>query len=118
DSVIDSDLIRNLREMDSDGQPGLFADVIRLFAEQGRTLLELIRDSLLSGKREELAKHLHALKGSAGSVGARVLAEHCGRFERDARNLGIDAGLAMVQELANDFDRARNALMQELATHA
>jgi HPt (histidine-containing phosphotransfer) domain-containing protein len=118
DSPIDSELIRNLKEMDADGQAGFFADVIRLFAEQGRSLLEAIRDAVLAGKRDELASHLHSLKGAAGSVGARLLAEHCARFEQQARTVGADAGLALVQELSIDFDRARTALMQELTTHA
>jgi two-component system, sensor histidine kinase and response regulator len=118
DSVIDLSLVRGLREMESDGQTGLFAEVIQLFAEQGKLLLESLRDALLAGRHQELAARLHTLKGTAGSVGARVLADRCARFERDAATAGVDAGLGRLRELADDFERARNALMQELAHHA
>lgn len=51
-------------------------------------------------------------------TGARALAEHCSRFEQDAGILEVEARLAGIQELADDFDRARMALTQELAHHA
>jgi two-component system, sensor histidine kinase and response regulator len=118
ESVIDLSLVRGLREMESDGQTGLFAEVIRLFAEQGKLLLESLRDALLAGRHQELAARLHTLKGTAGSIGARVLADRCARFEREMATAGVDAGLGRLGELADDFERARDALIQELAHHA
>jgi CheY-like chemotaxis protein len=117
-AVIDGEVIRGLREMESSGQNGLFADVIRLFAEQGRMLLEELRDGVVSGNRSRVADRLHALKGTAGSVGARELAAYCLRFEYVAASLDTDSGLAMLQELADVFDRARVALTQELVPDA
>ncbi len=116
--AIDPELLRGLRDLEADGQPGLMADVTRLFAEQGRMLLESVRVAVMTGEREELAARLHALKGTAGSVGAGLLAERCRQFEAKAATVAPSAGLILVQELAEEFDRARAGLSQGINTHA
>ena len=116
--AIDPELLRGLRDLEADGQPGLVADVSRLFAEQGRMLLESVRQAVMTGDREELAARLHALKGTAGSVGAGLLAERCRQFEARAETITPSAGLILVQELAEEFDRARASLSQGVNTLA
>ena len=116
--TIEADVLRGLRELEADGQVGLFAEVVRLFNEQGRLVLGEIRAAVLAGQREQLASRLHAFKGTAGSVGASALAEACRAFEREADSITRDAALGRVEALAEEFERARTALVRELAAHA
>jgi HPt (histidine-containing phosphotransfer) domain-containing protein len=110
--------MEGLREMQANGQPGLMAEVLRLFTEQGRMLLEGVRAAALAGQRDQLSNQLHALKGTAGSVGAVLLAERCRQFETGIGSLSRSSALDRVEELAQEFERARAALSQELAAHA
>jgi signal transduction histidine kinase/CheY-like chemotaxis protein/HPt (histidine-containing phosphotransfer) domain-containing protein len=118
DSVIKGEVLNGLREMERNGQEGLFAELIQLFGEQGRMLLDEVRNAAVAGRQEDLAARLHAFKGTAGSVGAERLAECCREFEVAAPTLSRSAALDLAERLAGEFERARAALMQELASHA
>ncbi len=116
--LLDRAVLQGLREMETEGQEGLLADLIRLFDEQGRMLVDEIRNAALAGRREELAGRLHAFRGAAGSVGAAELAACCREFETEAPTLSRGAGLDRAEAIAGAFARARAALQQELAHHA
>ncbi|HSB54579.1 MAG TPA: ATP-binding protein [Gemmatimonadales bacterium] len=118
DSVISGEVLHGLRELEAAGQEGLLAELARLFGDQGWMLLDEIRNAALAGRVEELVARLHTFKGTAGSVGAKRLAECCREFELAAPALSRSASLDRVERLATEFERARTALLQEVASHA
>ncbi len=79
--VLDADVLQQLVELEVEGQLGLVTEVVRLFSEQAPQVLSTIARALDSGDIQALQARLHALRGTAGSIGARALAEACREWE-------------------------------------
>ncbi|WP_018983817.1 Hpt domain-containing protein [Salinimonas chungwhensis] len=55
--------------------------ILKIFFEQAETHLTAIRDNIQQGRLEEARAAAHALKGSAGEVGADRMHQHLGQLE-------------------------------------
>jgi PAS domain S-box-containing protein len=98
--VLDREALNSLRIMQEDA-PGLFAELVELFAHDAPSHLEGMRNALSGGNGEELARIAHKLNGSAGIFGAMRLAPHLANLEeRGWRGYldGVDVILDQVQE--------------------
>ena len=79
--TLDAAVLKGLEDLERDGSPGLVADVIDLFVEQSERHLLAITSAIADGRQVLMAAHLHALRGSASSVGASHLAGICASLE-------------------------------------
>ncbi|MBK8005486.1 MAG: response regulator [Gemmatimonadetes bacterium] len=111
--VLDPEVLRGLREIEADQHPGLVAEVLELFEVQWRDHLGALRAALPAGDRATWRKRLHALKGSAGTVGAVALAGACAALE-DRDGDFPAAGEAGLVRLTEAYEAARGALAQAL----
>jgi HPt (histidine-containing phosphotransfer) domain-containing protein len=107
--VLDQAVLKGLEALEREGSPGLVADVVHLFAEQSQEHLFAIATAVEEGKPVVLAAHLHALRGSASSVGAVRLAAACAEMEKhpDAAPAALAHGL---DRLRIAYVNAREAL--------
>jgi HPt (histidine-containing phosphotransfer) domain-containing protein len=84
------------------GDPGLEAEVLRMFLTQARTCLEAWKRAESDAGRKEAA---HALKGSARAIGAFGLADHAasaeegGSHDIGALEAEMDRVLAYIRTL-------------------
>ncbi len=107
--ALDRAILKQLEDLERDGSPGLVADVIQLFAEQSEHHLQAIASAIADGRRIQLAAHLHALRGSASSVGASQLAGACAELESTSDH--SPAALAeRLNRLRLAHSKARDAL--------
>lgn len=119
--VLDERAVDHLRSLEADGQPGLLAEVSALFAAQGRSLLPALRDAAAAGDGPAWRDRLHALRGSAGSVGAIRLVECCEQLEQrpapvsEAQAAPALAGLEQAFREAGDALAGRQPLTTEAA---
>jgi len=85
-----SEIILNyatLAELDSIGQDAVFVDgLITGFLQDSQNLVKQLEDSLLMQRFEEFKDILHAMKGSALSIGALSLRTMCQRLEKMTHN--------------------------------
>ncbi|MEO8633773.1 MAG: ATP-binding protein [Gemmatimonadales bacterium] len=102
--ALDQSVLRGLEALERDGSPGLVADVIRLFTEQGEEHLSAIATAVEEHTPVVLAAHLHALRGGASSVGAVRLAVTCAEMEKQPG--------ASPDVLSQGLDRLRIAYAQ------
>jgi HPt (histidine-containing phosphotransfer) domain-containing protein len=86
------------------------AQLVALFLRETPAQLADIRAALESGGAPALERAAHALKGSAGTLGAYALRDLCAQLE-DLADSGTLAGAAeVVDALAAAFERARPVL--------
>lgn len=108
DVLIDPATLRDLEELG--GGIAFVADLVDGFLRDAGLLFEQIGDALKQGDAREFRDHAHALKGSAGSVGARRLHEISSRAcllnDRDFAGLGRLA----VDEMQSVFEETAEAL--------
>ena len=82
--------------------------MINTFVETAPVQIAGIRHALAEGRVERAADLAHALRGAAGSLGLRRLADRCGVLEARART---PEAAALAEDLAGLFDESREALV-------
>ena len=82
--------------------------MINTFVETAPVQIDGIRHALAEGRVERAADLAHALRGAAGSLGLRRLADRCGVLEARART---PEAAALAEDLAGLFDESREALV-------
>ena len=105
ESIIDPAVLAQDRAVLGAERGGLMVDT---FVETAPAQIEGIRQALAEGRTERAADLAHALRGAAGSLGLRRLAERCGMLEARART---PEAAAVAEELDRLFDESREALV-------
>ncbi len=88
--------------------------LIKIFLETGAQKIADIEKAQLAGKYVLVSELSHALKGSAGQIGATNLMELCNRMSHIGPTDLADEGKKYVKDLKEEFARVRAAL-QSLA---
>ncbi len=104
--VLDRETLRELREMLG---PGLTL-VLDQFGGQASGLLHSLEQKATSGDMEAVRTLAHRLKGSAGSIGARVLAAEAAQLERMAAEGDTEGVRAKLEFLPALITRTVQAL--------
>jgi two-component system sensor histidine kinase/response regulator len=81
-----------------------------LFVRDTGKRLEELRDAFQRGDIPAVARLAHAIKGSAGNLGARHLAQLCADIETRAEAAEFDVTSESLDRLQREFTRARAAL--------
>ncbi len=82
--------------------------MVDTFIETAPAQIDGIREALADGRCQRAADLAHALRGAAGSLGLRRLADRCGVLEARART---PEAVAVAEELDRLFDESREALL-------
>jgi two-component system sensor histidine kinase RpfC len=114
DLLVDAE---KLKELEGIGRSGFVADLIAGFNADGEKLVAAMRESVLEADYKGFREHVHALKGSAGSLGAEGLYEKCREVSQVApRELPVKAE-KLLQEIERTFIATREALDDYVAKH-
>ena len=105
ESIIDPAVLAQDRAVLGAERGGLMVDT---FIETAPAQIEGIRQALAEGRAERAADLAHALRGAAGSLGLRRLADRCGVLEARART---PEAAAVAEGLDRLFDESREALV-------
>ena len=109
--VLDPDVIEDLR--------GLLGNeverLIRVFLDDAPRLLATMENAASVPDFDSLRDAAHSLKSSSANLGAMVLSGAAKRIELAARDRNLDRPAVSVALLANEFARARVALLAELS---
>ena len=105
EAIIDPAVLAQDRAVLGAERGGLMVDT---FIETAPAQIEGIRQALAEGRTERAADLAHALRGAAGSLGLRRLADRCGVLEARART---PEAAAVAEDLDRLFDESREALV-------
>ena len=103
--ILDPSAVERLRRIGGDR---LLGAMIASFLENGAARIAAARDAARSGDARGLSDEAHALKSSAGNLGAETLRMTAQKVEREAVEAGASLE-ALAAELAAAFDHARAA---------
>jgi signal transduction histidine kinase/DNA-binding response OmpR family regulator len=111
DALMDFSRLQEFREYDDEAQT-LTREVIELFMSDAPQRLAVLGQAVADGDAQALAHAAHALKGSAGNIGATAMHLACGTLEADARG-GVPADAAeRLSALQVLWEKTREALAQ------
>jgi len=114
-TVRDEDLLAReiLKELSVLGPDSSFlARLIRSFLRDAAIKLHDMQQSLDEGRIEDFQGQAHALKGNASDIGARAVAEACGRIQRaSVAELATEIGRRELEQVRVLLKRTRPALL-------
>jgi two-component system sensor histidine kinase/response regulator len=113
--VVDPDRLARLRAtLTTGGNASLFARVLRGFVADATERVEALRRAIDLGEAPAARQVAHALRSSSVNVGASRLAEVAEELELLATTGSLDGAQPLLQQLADEFQRAEAALTPEL----
>jgi len=83
--ALDAATLHELKLLDEAGGGGLIAELVEMFATGTPERIARLRAAAQSGKAADVAQEAHALKGSAGALGAVSLLTLVGQLEAKAK---------------------------------
>ncbi|HET6361756.1 MAG TPA: response regulator [Gemmatimonadota bacterium] len=88
--------------------------IVAVFLEKTPGILAELRDAVTRGDLEAVRRSAHTIKGTSATLGARALAETCGRLEEHARAGVVPDATASLSEIEEAYRTAEAALRAEI----
>lgn len=110
--VIDPAMFGELASLGS--EEDFLEKLIRIFLETGEQKVADIEKAQRAGKYVLVSELSHALKGSAGQIGATTLTEVCDRMAHLGPAGLMEEGKHLVQVLKEEFERVQAALQMSV----
>ncbi|MFP5363464.1 MAG: response regulator [Thermoleophilia bacterium] len=104
-----------LRDLTISGRPDAFVSMAEVFVEDAAKRISSLRDAAQSADVEMVARHAHALKGSAASLGAVRLVEACSELEQVLQAVPRAFGPDAVKRIEVEFDHVQEWLASKAA---
>jgi CheY-like chemotaxis protein/HPt (histidine-containing phosphotransfer) domain-containing protein len=92
-----------------------FVPLLEKFFVDAKLQIKGMRDAAQANDAESMRKCSHKLKGSSGSVGAKLLSKVCHRMEDRARTGNIDGASEAIDSIEICLDEVIVALKQNMA---
>lgn len=108
--VLDMQVVEELMSLSDDGDPELLLDLITLFLDDGPGKVASIEQGLANGDFEQMERGAHALKGSAGNLGAKLLQGVCEQMQQATRLHRLSEAQQLTGQLQQRFVEAKAAL--------
>jgi len=112
-SPLDSEIFGQLREADRAGGDGFLAGLIQKYLQEAPTRILALRDAVARADSAVVVKAAHALKGSAGALGALTMAAACSDLETLGRGESLAGAEALLVRVEKEFDLVCSALETE-----
>ena len=101
--VLDMTVVEELLSLCDDGDPELLLDLIQLYLDDSPAKIQGLRQGIASGDFEMVERAAHALKGSSGNLGARLLQDTCEQLQLTARHQDKTAIRQLVTRAHAEF---------------
>lgn len=108
--VIDDSILDSYRVLQDVGQPDVVTEFIDVFLADLPLRQDRLRQAIGSKNPVELKSAAHALKGSAGSVGAVLVSGLCAQIEAIGRAGSADGTQELLAQLEPELTRATTQL--------
>jgi len=107
---VDPEVIEMLASLQEPGEPDLIVELVTLFLHDTPERLRDLRAQPLEAGRA--ARVAHAVKGSAGNLGASLLQELAGQLEQAGHRGDSPAALAVLADAVHaEFSRVEHHLL-------
>jgi CheY-like chemotaxis protein/HPt (histidine-containing phosphotransfer) domain-containing protein len=111
-SAVDPEALDELRQY---GDDSLLDELVTVFLDSAQKHMTDMRGALDAEDSDLLARAAHTLKGSAGTLGAKPLAELCAELETGGRR-GNLPGAKSLDDVANELSRVQSFFEEYLST--
>jgi two-component system, sensor histidine kinase and response regulator len=111
--VLDRTVLDSLKALQDPGEEGMVEELIGLFLRDTPGKMAVLEEALKEARWPVVKESAHGLKGTASNLGARRLAEVCGRLEKLAGEGGDLDSSEWVGLVEGEYERVCAALREE-----
>jgi PAS domain S-box-containing protein len=108
--TLDAATIAGLWELEAEGAPGVFDELVELFNDNVAAYLSAIETAIAQGDAEALFQAGHGLKGSAGTMGALRLETLGAHLETLGSTGKTDGAQVLLNKARDELSAVRQAL--------
>ena len=112
---LDQQALDILRDLDSDGTQGVFAQLVDAYIGDAANLLANIKTALAEKDAVSLKRHAHTLKSTSASLGASRVSQIATEIETIAKSGELSACALFYNALLAEHAVAANELKAECA---
>ena len=109
-STLDAAIIAGLWELEAEGAPGVFDELVELFFDNAAAYLSAIETAIAQDDAEALFHAGHGLKGSAGTMGALRLETLGAHLEALGSTGKTDGAQVLLNRACDELSAVRKAL--------
>lgn len=110
--ILNRQTIEQLKIVMGEDAPAVIGDLIQTMQEEGAKQLAAIKTGIAEKDLESVRVKAHALKGSAGNIGADKLSETSSEMEILAQEGDLTGVQTLFEQLIQDFKEAMDALQR------
>jgi two-component system, sensor histidine kinase RpfC len=110
--ILDPDTFRELEALGNG--TNFLEDLTKVFLEDGEKLLREMERALANQNASELRDLAHALRGSAGNIGAISLVDSCSKLSHKGQWEIGDEGSVWMQRIIEDFNKVKFVLSMRM----
>ncbi len=110
--VVDLPTLDRLRELQSEHEPSLVAELVEEFLTRVPQRLARMRAALAAGDAEALELEAHSLVGSCGALGVLRMRVSCQGLEVLAQRRHLAHAATALEEVSRAFDEAQPVLTE------
>lgn len=93
-----------------EGDEDLLEEVLQIFLEHTPKQLKELRRAVEAGDALQVQEQAHSLKGAAASIKAETMRAAALEMELAGRNRALEGAGALLEDLAREFERLKDAL--------
>ena len=109
-STLDAATIAGLWELEAEGPPGVFDELVGLFFDNAAAYLSAVESAIAQGDAEALFQAGHGLKGSAGTMGALRLETLGAHLEALGSSGKTDGAQVLLNKARDELSAVRQAV--------
>ena len=109
-SVIDQNLLSELREIMEDEFPSL----LRVFLSESQAQYDRLQQALAQGDFEGVRTNAHSLKGTSGNIGASQLRTLCQTMEYAAKEAQVEVCQPTLEQITSGLNAAHQEIQAVL----
>jgi HPt (histidine-containing phosphotransfer) domain-containing protein len=117
DVVIAREIFDRLRQATA-ADPAILAELCREYVAEARSTVAKLQKALAQRDATEVRERAHYLKGSSLMIGARTLAQCCGRLEQMGRDSDLEAAEPALDQVIQALKAVEDELTKELGSVA
>lgn len=108
--LLDSLTIQGIRDLQMEGAPDLFGELVEIFLSESQDLLEKARRAVQENDGETFRLVVHNIKGSSSNLGAKLLSSKAAEIEQMAKDRDLKEAGSLLGVLEDIHEQSYTAL--------
>jgi CheY-like chemotaxis protein len=109
-ALINMETVQSIRELQSEGEPDLFVELVEIFLSESEKLLQKARQAVQEADSEGYRQVVHSMKGASSNLGIELVSSKAADLERLVKDGNFEEAAAQLDVLEDIYAQSCAAL--------